>query len=394
MLMRNATAGEIRTAYRRRALATHPDKGGDAQEFIRVSAAFEVLGDVATRAAYDRELERSGSADGRAARKPESSNARPSNGRADSECTADVRLAQVRLLATSSQKRKRDLSKHQLSTLQGLFALLSQKKAARGASAKPKEGAPTQTRQGASLLPNSPTLCNVKCLRRDKSGYTVRVSWASLTVSTGYTQSLAQAVDWHIALFWLRGVAQTRLKSEVDTDPLTEDEWLRALEMEPSLQVSFFFMWKRGGKLISAPAAQELKLAMTIRQRYLEAFEKTNIEKLLDNVKRWAVQEAQRCRTERRREEQALLKLVQDELISRNGILEERRLPRKDSPSERRLTKRQLAHLGHASPVQPSPVRRNAKAACPTLALAASPCRRRLQLTSTSNENLLEATGT
>lgn len=34
---------EIKKAYRRRAKATHPDTGGDAQEFISVKAAFEAL---------------------------------------------------------------------------------------------------------------------------------------------------------------------------------------------------------------------------------------------------------------------------------------------------------------------------------------------------------------
>lgn len=380
-LMRDATAGEIRMAYRRRALATHPDKGGDAQDFIRVSAAFDVLGDVAARAAYNLELERSGSADGLSARLPEPPNARPSNARAESQCRVAVRLAQVRLLASSSHSCKRQLSNHQLSTLEALFALLSQKKAARGASAKAK-----------ARVPAKPP-CNVKCLRRDKSGYTVRVAWASLNVCTGYTQSLAQAVDWHIALCWLRDVAQTRLKSEVDADPLTEDEWLQALEMEPTLQGSFFFIWKKNGKLINSPAAQDLQLAMSIQRRYLPVLEMVAYEKPLENVKRWAVQESLRFRQDRRRREQALLKLVQDELISRNGILDEQP-PRREPPSDRRLAKRQLAHLAHKSPGRPSPVRLHVKTTCPQLALAASPCRRRLPLGSTPTKQSLNTAST
>ena len=39
----------IRRAYHRKVLATHPDKGGDAQEFRDVQSAFEVL-----REFYDR----------------------------------------------------------------------------------------------------------------------------------------------------------------------------------------------------------------------------------------------------------------------------------------------------------------------------------------------------
>ena len=34
---------EIRSAYRRRALETHPDRGGSAEDFIKVQAAYEML---------------------------------------------------------------------------------------------------------------------------------------------------------------------------------------------------------------------------------------------------------------------------------------------------------------------------------------------------------------
>ena len=47
----------VRSAYRRRALATHPDKpGGSAVVFRKIVSAFEVLGDASRRAAYDNQL--------------------------------------------------------------------------------------------------------------------------------------------------------------------------------------------------------------------------------------------------------------------------------------------------------------------------------------------------
>lgn len=39
----SATDNEIRSAYRRRALSTHPDKGGSAEAFRSVVSAFETL---------------------------------------------------------------------------------------------------------------------------------------------------------------------------------------------------------------------------------------------------------------------------------------------------------------------------------------------------------------
>ena len=38
-----AGGDEIKKAYRRRAKETHPDTGGNAQEFMAVKAAFEAL---------------------------------------------------------------------------------------------------------------------------------------------------------------------------------------------------------------------------------------------------------------------------------------------------------------------------------------------------------------
>lgn len=50
--MADATA--IRTAYRRAALAAHPDKGGSEKQFHSVAFAFETLSNAASREAYDR----------------------------------------------------------------------------------------------------------------------------------------------------------------------------------------------------------------------------------------------------------------------------------------------------------------------------------------------------
>lgn len=50
---RDASTLEVRAAYRRRAFATHPDRGGSTAEFEAVSRAHEVLTDPERRAKYD-----------------------------------------------------------------------------------------------------------------------------------------------------------------------------------------------------------------------------------------------------------------------------------------------------------------------------------------------------
>jgi len=59
-LARNASAGEIKTAYRHLALAHHPDMNADTAEaharFVLIANAYSTLGDPARRTAYDRFL--------------------------------------------------------------------------------------------------------------------------------------------------------------------------------------------------------------------------------------------------------------------------------------------------------------------------------------------------
>ena len=55
---RDASAGDVRAAYRARARTAHPDAGGDPDRMRQLNAAWHVLGDPQRRAAYDRLLAR------------------------------------------------------------------------------------------------------------------------------------------------------------------------------------------------------------------------------------------------------------------------------------------------------------------------------------------------
>lgn len=54
-VQRDATVADIKSAYRSRARDTHPDMGGDQDEFLLVQAAYETLGDADRRQAYDQQ---------------------------------------------------------------------------------------------------------------------------------------------------------------------------------------------------------------------------------------------------------------------------------------------------------------------------------------------------
>ena len=53
-LQPSSSQEEIKKAYQRLAMKTHPDRGGTAEEFRQVREAYEILGDVHKRAVYDR----------------------------------------------------------------------------------------------------------------------------------------------------------------------------------------------------------------------------------------------------------------------------------------------------------------------------------------------------
>ena len=50
---KNASDRDIKTAYKKKAMEHHPDKGGNADKFAEVSNAYETLKDPQKRAFYD-----------------------------------------------------------------------------------------------------------------------------------------------------------------------------------------------------------------------------------------------------------------------------------------------------------------------------------------------------
>lgn len=63
-IKKDATDAEVKKAYKKSALSSHPDKGGSDELFQMVNEAYKILGDPVARADYDRDLKKFGLKDG------------------------------------------------------------------------------------------------------------------------------------------------------------------------------------------------------------------------------------------------------------------------------------------------------------------------------------------
>jgi len=339
-VLRGATASELRAAYRQKALATHPDKGGDLRQFLEVTAAFEELSDKARRAAYDRSLDFFGCSDGlaRSTRGSAKMSALGMQAPADPLLfRGESRVAQEKLLLQQESAWPKHLGKLCAGLLEALCDLLLSEKCRGQAARRPERASiaerSTQNKQQLSSLGGS------KCIHRQKNGYVVQVSWASLTVCTTPTHALADAIDWQIAIMSAQTAAQARLSKtrggEAVADPLTEKELLSLLAAAPTVQLSFktsFSAGRRGG-LVHAPVVSSLRLAMDIRRRFAAALRGPGAEKRLETERGRATREAAEDRRQLRQRKSLLIQAVLAE-VGRRSVRRAQTMGIEDRPRE------------------------------------------------------------
>ncbi|CAK9109696.1 unnamed protein product [Durusdinium trenchii] len=241
----SAGDSQLWSAYRRKALATHPDKGGSSEAF----RAVETLIDAARRAAYDqlravpappafpaapvvprrRSAARAGEVPRRAkeawasgpkeAQKPEAEDAEDISAKpAKHQELLKKLLKKTRkemfseLQALSEEESDLELVEQTLEGMIGLRLTLKNQQMVKPPTVRPKkakkkkatsvaEGRPLRTRKtGRNLLKG------VSCNRRDGS-YQARISFNNFTIGTQYVKSLDAAVDMHICLVQMRRTA-------------------------------------------------------------------------------------------------------------------------------------------------------------------------------------------
>ena len=89
-ISQNASAADIKAAYRRQAMKLHPDRGGSAHAMNLLNKAYRVLGHAESRAKYDEHLRRQSQRQSAEERQAETT-------RSASEPTAEELLSQERI---------------------------------------------------------------------------------------------------------------------------------------------------------------------------------------------------------------------------------------------------------------------------------------------------------
>jgi len=112
---------------------------------------------------------------------------------------------------------------------------------------------------GTGSAPSYYCLCMYQCFR----------------IRTRCTKSLAEAIDWHIALAGAREAAQLRIRSSACDGPpvpLLESERDEVLKAVPAVELYFTSHFSKGRfQNICTPTLQDLDLAMRLRERYWQA---------------------------------------------------------------------------------------------------------------------------
>jgi len=284
-----ASFAEIRAGYRRRALATHPDKGGSAESFREVASAFDVLSDSVQRAAYDRGGRCSGAAGGAAdaswdSTQEPSAAAERQHG-SDATAVIDSAVAKhayARVLLASPKSWTRILAGLGQEVLNGLESLLreAQEAVARPTATESELLALTDEVEGAEGGDAAGITQGI--FRTGQFGYAVKVGWRSFYIKSGLPiWNLEQAVNLHIVLVQVRNRALGRHREFVqallkvgcidlpggddDCPPLLEAELLQALSEEPLAPLQFSSDLHRKRRRIMSPFTPSLGSALRFR---------------------------------------------------------------------------------------------------------------------------------
>lgn len=284
-LSRKASVAEIRNSYRRTALMTHPDKGGNVDAFREATQAFEVLSDQAQRQHYDAELERTRNSDGLS---DLHICLTPEEAETDAllEALSDSRSARQvlrRWMAAKKSQRSGILKETSRKLLIIIQKWLED----------PKYLLP-HLLGDRKIVERKVEGRTMGCIHRDPRGeYCVELHFENMRFRCTRTFVLAEAVDWSISMTQLKATAFARLQASrsenlpVDSErlwPLTEEEVESAYRASPTMRLTFQAVYGQKQFRIISPSTQNVTLAMQIRLRFDQLFEDHREKKLQQKI--------------------------------------------------------------------------------------------------------------
>jgi len=334
-VLRGASAVEIREAFRRRALLTHPDKGGRPEEFHGVVAAFEILSDGSRRAAYDQELQESGNFDGL------SEVGRPMPGPDEEDPTTRalaekietfraMRIVLHMLLSEKLQNVNEQLKKQSSDVLRAMVQWLLCS-CSRSSNTFESDGGKDGDVSKNHVL--EPKLAGIYREKTGGNGYYVYMHWSTIKCRTQKTNSLTEAVDWHITLTQLKATSQARMRqAEEDcidlmkVPPLTEEEVALAYQASPTVRLSFSCILTSGRARIVLPCTTDIGLAQKLQAQGRSTMERVRDGQLgekkkkefIDKLKQNATRSVNKEKFDRQLLERRLLHAVHSELSMRH----------------------------------------------------------------------------
>lgn len=318
-LPRKATPEDIQKSFRKRALVTHPDKGGRPEDFQAVVAAFEVLTNSLHREEYDRSLNALGNTDGGMDAGSLDMDAVTDMGSEELAARRAVREALIRLCSASPAEQKRILKELQTEVLEEAMEFLQ---SAHAKSAWNMEFTQFRNTDKSNSLSMAGIYADMK------GRYAVELSWEGMSVRTQTTVSLSEAIDWHITLTQLKARAVDRINLGYSPQlPLTQEELAVGYRTSPAMYLSFYCDWgeKESKRQTITPATSDLSLAVKIKHRYDDIFAQEEealaaggkspatghkLRALKEEVETWIEQELQ--------EEFVVLKIMAAELRNRH----------------------------------------------------------------------------
>lgn len=225
---RFAKPTEIRQAYRRKALALHPDKSlGQNSGFLSLAEAFEILSDAAQRGAYDRELAVSESRDGMSV----GSTVPAPTGNAFGH--RDPAILCLALVEIPSEEWNQHLADLPATTLREMLEYLAASKKRAGTNKRPRANTDCGRQdEGATTKPRH--LCTAAA---GKGFWCAQIQMCGVHIRSRATKHMVHAAESHLSLVSLKETFFVKWKENGMAD---FEEVFRASALEARSQKIYF----------------------------------------------------------------------------------------------------------------------------------------------------------